>query len=290
MGKADIVIKGSKDGLTFFLDSQCDFSELAAAIETKLASADFFLVGAHVTVDVGTRQLHPDQIERLQTLFPSYGLILRGINSWADPVGQHDEEERVVLKGNRERIYQIANHLYESTERADGAARNYDYRDESASSFSPVGTAPDYAEATTEPADCFGGSPSDMQTAILTQGGDERTLLIQRTLRSGQTVRYPGHVVILGDVNPGAEVVAGGNIIVMGVFRGVAHAGAMGSDEAVVTAYRLRPTQLRIANHITRPPDEEEEGPEHPEIARIRDGMVTIERYHYGTKSYGKDV
>ncbi|MBM7866845.1 septum site-determining protein MinC [Heliobacterium gestii] len=290
MRKADIVIKGSKDGLTFFLDSQCDFYELAAAIEEKLASADCFLVGAHVTIDVGTRQLQTDQIERLRTLFPSYGLILRGINSWADSAGQNDEEERVVLKGNRERIYQIANHLYESSERTDGAAKNRENWESAAPDFSPVEEAFEHTVAPAEPVDQYGGASTDSQTGILTQGGDERTLLIQRTLRSGQTVRYPGHVVILGDVNPGAEIVAGGNIIVMGVFRGVAHAGAMGSDEAVVTAYRLRPTQLRIANHITRPPDEEEEGPDHPEIARIRDGMVTIERYHYGNKAYGKDM
>lgn len=105
------------------------------------------------------------------------------------------------------------------------------------------------------------------------------TLLVQRSLRSGQCIQHTGSVVIMGDVNPGAEVTAGGNIVVMGSFRGVAHAGASGDESATITAFRLRPTQLRIAGHITRPPDGEQGGPEVTETARIREGIVVIERY-----------
>ena len=105
------------------------------------------------------------------------------------------------------------------------------------------------------------------------------TLLVQRSLRSGQSIQHTGSVVIMGDVNPGAEVTAGGNIVVMGSFRGVAHAGARGDESATITAFRLRPTQLRIAGHITRPPDDEQAAPEVTEIARVREGIVVIERY-----------
>ncbi len=109
---------------------------------------------------------------------------------------------------------------------------------------------------------------------------DDEALILRRTLRSGQVVHYPGHVTILGDVNPGGEVIAGGDIVVLGVLRGVAHAGAGGNDQAVVAAFRLRPTQLRIGNHIARAPDEETGGPEAPEIAKVRNGVVVIEPYH----------
>ena len=109
---------------------------------------------------------------------------------------------------------------------------------------------------------------------------EEETILIQRTIRSGQSIRFHGNVVIMGDVNPGGEVVAGGDIIVMGHLRGVAHAGAMGSEKAVVAAFRLQPTQLSIANHITRSPDGEQVTPEQPEVARIQNGVVVIEKYH----------
>lgn len=108
---------------------------------------------------------------------------------------------------------------------------------------------------------------------------DENTVLVQRTLRSGQTIRYNGNVVVLGDVNPGAEISAAGNVIVMGALRGVVHAGAGGDENAVVLAFRLQPTQLRISDHITRPPDNEAVEADYPEMARIRDGVVTIESF-----------
>lgn len=108
------------------------------------------------------------------------------------------------------------------------------------------------------------------------------TLLIERTVRSGQSVNFPGHVVVMGDVNPGAEIVAGGHIMVFGSLRGVAHAGALGSTNAIVAALRLSPTQLRIASHITRAPDGEEVKPHQPEVACINGEGIVIERYYPG--------
>lgn len=118
------------------------------------------------------------------------------------------------------------------------------------------------------------GEPDDMM--------DDNTILVQRTLRSGQSVRFDGNVVILGDVNPGGEVVATGNVVVMGSLRGVVHAGAGGNEKAAVYAFRMQPTQLRISNHITRAPDGEDTGSSAPEIARIKDGMVIIEAFVTG--------
>lgn len=117
---------------------------------------------------------------------------------------------------------------------------------------------------------------------------DENTILIKRTLRSGQSIHFDGNVVILGDVNPGAEIIASGNIVVMGALRGVVHAGATGDEEASVSAFRLQPTQLRIANHITRAPDGEYLTPEYPEIASIKDGVVVIEIYQVGQERQAK--
>lgn len=106
------------------------------------------------------------------------------------------------------------------------------------------------------------------------------TVMIHRTLRSGQNLHYDGNVVVMGDVNPGAEVVASGHVLVMGALRGLVHAGATGEEEATVTALCLAPTQLRIASHITRPPDgNEDEQSKLPETARIKDDAVIIEEY-----------
>jgi septum site-determining protein MinC len=125
-------------------------------------------------------------------------------------------------------------------------------------------------------------SPEKTLTGIKSNFIDSNTILVQRTLRAGQKIHFNGNVVILGDVNPGAEVVAAGNIIVMGNVRGVVHAGAEGDTQAVVMAFRLQPIQLRIANHITRSPDEEEMSGTYPEVAHIKDGVVTIEAFSTG--------
>ncbi|HWH69730.1 MAG TPA: septum site-determining protein MinC [Candidatus Sulfotelmatobacter sp.] len=111
--------------------------------------------------------------------------------------------------------------------------------------------------------------------ALLTES--ETALVVTRTLRSGQSVRHQGDVIVLGDVNPGAEVVATGHIVVMGALRGVAHAGCSGNGAAIVAATKLRPTQLRIASVIGRAPDEEEPLKPVPEVARVREGMIVVE-------------
>ncbi len=121
-----------------------------------------------------------------------------------------------------------------------------------------------------------GQEPDDYPFGYMPQYSD--TTLICRHLRSGQKIFCEGNLVILGDINPGAEVVAGGNIVVMGNLKGMAHAGAFGDDTAVISAYRLSPIQIRIANHITRPPDGEVIVVSTPETARIRAGKVVIEK------------
>lgn len=98
------------------------------------------------------------------------------------------------------------------------------------------------------------------------------------TLRSGQTLHSLGNLVVVGDVNPGAELIAVGNVVVMGALRGIVHAGCNGDRNAFVTALRLNPTQLRIADIITRPPDDYINTELVPEIAFIRDNNIYIDR------------
>lgn len=76
------------------------------------------------------------------------------------------------------------------------------------------------------------------------------THLIKKTLRSGQKIDFDGNVVVIGDVNPGAEVVAKGDVIVWGVLRGAVHAGSGGAQDAKIIAKELQPVQLRIADRI----------------------------------------
>jgi len=103
------------------------------------------------------------------------------------------------------------------------------------------------------------------------------TLMIRRSLRSGQSVSFDGNIVVMGDVNPGSEACATGDIVVFGSLRGVAYAGANGKQDARVVALRLMPTQLRIADRVARSPDGEVQAPVSPEAAFLRDGAIVIE-------------
>lgn len=110
----------------------------------------------------------------------------------------------------------------------------------------------------------------------------EEAVLVKRTLRSGHTIRHPGHVIVLGDVNPGAEIVAGGHIIIWGRLRGTVHAGAAGDEDAIVCALDLSPTQLRIASHIAISP--KRRGHAKPEVARVREGQLIAETWQVERK------
>jgi septum site-determining protein MinC len=111
--------------------------------------------------------------------------------------------------------------------------------------------------------------------------GEATALFLHRTLRSGTRIEFAGHVVILGDVNPGAEVVAEGNVMVWGRLRGMVHAGVKGNRNAVICALDLSPTQLRIADEVSaalRP----QESPR-PEVVRInKDGKLQAELWSPG--------
>jgi septum site-determining protein MinC len=109
----------------------------------------------------------------------------------------------------------------------------------------------------------------------------EEAIFLERTLRSGHKVSHPGHIVVLGDVNPGAELIAGGNIIVWGRLLGVVHAGAGGDQDAVVCALDLSPTQLRIADKISVSPPRK--GKPKPEIAFLDGDQLTARDWKAGS-------
>lgn len=113
-----------------------------------------------------------------------------------------------------------------------------------------------------------------------------RTEILQHGLRAGFRGEYRGSVVVLGDVNPGAELIAAGDVIVMGALRGVVHAGAGGREGAIVYARPIASAQIRIAGAVARSADDNslgamrrsQERPE-AELARLQDGVIQIESY-----------
>ncbi|MBS2008614.1 MAG: septum site-determining protein MinC [Cyanobacteria bacterium SZAS TMP-1] len=108
-----------------------------------------------------------------------------------------------------------------------------------------------------------------------------QVLYVKQTLRSGQVVSHKGDLVIVGDVNPGAEIMAEGDITVWGSLRGIAHAGVGGNSVAEIRALNLQPIQIRIASAIARAPDRPRisyASGTGPETARIVEGKIRIQK------------
>ncbi|RUM32444.1 MAG: septum site-determining protein MinC [Aquifex sp.] len=106
---------------------------------------------------------------------------------------------------------------------------------------------------------------------------ENRLLIINKSLRAGQRVEHRGDILILGDVNKDAEVLAGGNIIVFGKLRGIAKAGLIGDESAVIIALVMEPQMLQIGRKKAIPSDSESNSPGYPEIAKIENGEIILE-------------
>lgn len=265
MGPENIVFKGTKNGILIIVDEKLDYSALKSSLRQKASNVGHFFQESEVIVDVGNRVLtSPELLDLEKTLAETLGArLLQVVNGDAERL-LAETPPGSGRKGSRS-----------------GAAGGTftEKREEISSLLGEVmaETGEDMGAEVTRVAVETSGSQSSL---VRLKPGGERTLWIRRTLRSGQSVSFDGNVIVLGDVNPGAEVIASGDIVVMGVLRGVAHAGATGRRHSTVFAFRLEPTQLRINEFFSRPPEgRERPGSRVPETARIRDGHVVIEPY-----------
>lgn len=181
-----ITIKGTRDGLTLFIDDSCSFEDAFIELNEKLienhSQKEEPIVS--VTVKLGNRYLNPEQTERLQ------GLI------------------------NQDSHFHVQ---------------------------------------------AFESNVIPKEEALLLKEESE-VKAINRIIRSGQVMEVSGDLLLIGDVNPGGKVVSTGNIYVMGSLRGIAHAGLNGDQNAIIAASYMKPSQLRIADYISRAPDYESDG------------------------------
>ena len=123
--------------------------------------------------------------------------------------------------------------------------------------------------------DCIFKDKREKEVKMFSGVYEGKTRFIRKTIRGGQHIDYPGNLVIIGDINPGSEVTAFGNIIVLGKLRGRVHAGANGNKKAVIAAFSLQPEVLQISGILTISPDGEK--PQYPEVAKIKDNEIIVE-------------
>jgi septum site-determining protein MinC len=242
MSQARINIRGTSDGVVVNIGAG-DWNSLVAELTARLEQAASFFKGGRVALYIGPRQLSQDEVAHLGALFQQHAMSL-----WA-VVGDSEETRQVVAALGLETELAVPRpSVRAGPGRVPGATQ--------------VGAAQVQLPRL---ADEAGGEE------LPAEGG---AVLVRRTLRSGQTVRHTGHVVVIGDVNPGAEIIAGGDVVVWGRLRGTVHAGAGGDDDAVVCALALTPTQLRIGSHIARSPGGEPGRHILPEVASVQGDQI----------------
>ncbi len=240
MSEDRVRIRGTSEGLVITLGAG-DFQALLGELDERLSSTASFFRGGRVALHVGPRELTVEDLEALGQI-----ISRNGVSLWA-------------VIGDSSATQAAAKALGLETTLGPQAALSLE-------------AAPSPRHKRDE------GQPEESEGAALRPTQDTDVgILVRRTLRSGQVVQHPGHVVVIGDVNPGAEIIAGGDVVVWGKLRGIVHAGATGDDGAVVCALSLMPLQLRIGNHIARAPEEREDLPEQPEMASVQDGEIVAE-------------
>lgn len=179
----NVLIKGTKEGLTLHLDDSCSYDELKKELNIKLSESSRNYGDSQLTqvkVQVGNRYLTESQEEELIELIKQKKKFV-----------VDDIVSNVITKEEAER--------------------------------------------------------SKKENEIVS---------VSRIIRSGQILKVPGDLLLIGDVNPGGTVIAGGNVFVMGTLKGIAHAGYYGNKEAIVAASVMKPSQLRISDCINRAPDQ----------------------------------
>lgn len=135
-----------------------------------------------------------------------------------------------------------------------------------------------FVQAVADKVTAAGGELKDLKPPASVMQVKAETVIVNRTVRSGNHLESTGSLIVMGDVNAGAELVANDDIIVIGNLRGVAHAGASGNENAVIWAQRILSPQLRIAGALAQADGNAPDG-SGAEIAMLQDGQIMLKPY-----------
>lgn len=285
-----VEIKGQKDGLWIYLDDQGTLDAVFSALDDRLRASHTFFAGAEVKIATGTRQLAAEDEARLRTIVEhTHGLHIKDMHS-TDAQQTFSEEssdnpESILLRKEVEGQSSSQTAFDGQAEDPERSSLTQEasfesFRHDRAGEPEEEDAFMQYIDATFQIPVQQTWEPKPTYSSEHLYENEETAFYFRGTVRSGQTLEYPGNIVILGDVNPGAYVIASGDIIVMGRLHGVVHAGAEGEERAVVIGASFMPSQLRIAQFIGRPPDEylgSRTKPVYTEKAYIKDGAIVIE-------------
>jgi septum site-determining protein MinC len=269
------VLRGKGLGLEIALGGR-DFEEALAELQGKLGERPGFYAGTPATAALGRTGLSSEDLGRLRGVLNEHGIVLEALSGGVDlePLAQAEGLRFTAFDDGGEEL---------ARRRALRPKREVHLSDAARSLVA------DFAGARADIAERRKRGEDSVRRAVFTQSQHApreapqtpapavpQTLYHAGTLRGGQALQHLGNIVVVGDVNPGAELVASGDIVVFGALRGVAHAGAQGDTSARVHAIELAPTQLRIATFIAADAGDRGQTPIHPETACVQNDRIVI--------------
>jgi len=231
-----VTVKGTRHGLLICVREDLEIESVAIQIGEKLTRDAAFFSGAQVSLDLGWRELSEEGFQKL--LEALHGVELVGVLSTS--LMTRTVAESKGLKAIIGRLG-LAHHQGRRLRQLQKEEEPKPPLESPSEEAPPVPVTPASRNSL---GSVVGAHPNPSESE------QEATLYIKRTLRSGQKAVYPGHIVLWGDLNPGAELEAEGDILVLGTVRGRLHAGCNGNQEAQIYCHVLHPTVVRIADGI----------------------------------------
>lgn len=281
-----ITARGTEDGLTLRIDGRAAWEAIVSEIELFLGGRRKFFEGGELLIEWLDRLPTKEQSKNLQELLKSeYGIEIVTRKKRIIPKIIHSSEKPLSETNTKA----TAIPLFDQIETTKKPMRD---------NFPPEGieklSDPTFSIEGTKSTNEIGKRYVDQMAKILGEEllfeEDANAKLHFGTLRSGQKLETPFSLIVIGDVNPGADLIAGGDIIVIGHLRGTAHASAYDDDafDKVIVATKMQPMQLRIGPVISRGSDDSGKG---PEMARIENRRIVVDTFNsrdFSKKSLGK--
>jgi septum site-determining protein MinC len=286
------LLRGRRQGLEVVLAGR-QLDEALDELDARLNERPGFYRGTPAVVSFGTSEPSGEQLARVKALLAGAGIELRALTGGAaveEAARVHDLPfESAAVQDGQELERRRALRPHSEIKLSDSARSLVaDF----AGARSDIAARRRRGEASVPRVELDAAAPpvppSPAQPPLHAVETAPGTLYHTGTLRGGQALHHAGNIVIVGDVNPGAEIVATGDVLVFGRLAGVAHAGAQGDDRSRVYALDLDPTQLRIAACIaadTAPATKRESG---AHVAFVREGHIAVVKLeHLGQLEQG---
>jgi septum site-determining protein MinC len=251
------LLRGRLDGLEVMLAGR-DLAQAMEELEARLAEQPGFYRGSSAIAAFGENAPAAEDVTRLRALLGGAGIELRALAGTAAGLEALALAQGLRFDAGKTRLSPSARSLV-----ADFAGARSDIAQRRKRGEASV------RRAKVEPTRTHAAELRLVEAL-------PSTLYHAATLRGGQALHHTGNIVLVGDVNPGAELIATGDIVVFGRLSGVAHAGAQGDERARIYALDLAATQLRIATHIAAGTAEKREAVPSPQAAVVRNGRIMV--------------